>query len=84
VARTAIVARTEECEGQMSTVKVSQNFELVIPEEVRKAMGLVPGETVEVFQYEGRIEIMPVRTIGRLRGFLKGIDTSVDRDADRT
>ena len=33
--------------------------------------------------YENRIELIPVRPVKRLRGFLKGIDTSVVREGDR-
>jgi hypothetical protein len=33
--------------------------------------------------YEGRIELLPVTPVKKLRGFAKGIDTSVERDDDR-
>jgi hypothetical protein len=38
-----------------------------------------------VFGYEGRIEYVPERPMPmkEMRGFLKGIDTSVPRDHDR-
>jgi hypothetical protein len=32
---------------------------------------------------ETRIELIPVRPIKKMRGFLKGIDTSVPREGDR-
>jgi len=32
---------------------------------------------------EGRIELIPVRRMKEMRGFLRGIDTSVDREPDR-
>jgi hypothetical protein len=38
---------------------------------------------MQVVEYEGRIEIIPERDITELRGFLKGIDTSFEREADR-
>jgi hypothetical protein len=41
------------------------------------------GEKLEVIPYNGRIELIPVREMKSMRGFLKGIDTAVERDADR-
>ncbi len=67
----------------MSRVTVSPKFQVVIPKDVREAMGIRPGEKVDVFQYENRIEFVPVKSIKSLRGFLKGIDTTVNREKDR-
>jgi hypothetical protein len=38
---------------------------------------------VQVLQYQNRVEFIPVRPVRALRGFLKGIDTTVPRDGDR-
>ena len=67
----------------MDTVTVSSKYQIVIPRNVRKSMGIKPGEKVQVMQYEGRIELIPQRRLKDMRGFLKGIDTSVSRDKDR-
>ncbi|MDH5511059.1 MAG: AbrB/MazE/SpoVT family DNA-binding domain-containing protein [Nitrospinota bacterium] len=67
----------------MAVVKVSPKYQVVIPLEVRKSMGITPGEKVQIFRYEDRIEFIPVRKLKKLRGFLKGIDTTVDRGEDR-
>ena len=67
----------------MATVTVSPKFQVVIPQEVREAMDLQPGEKLQVFQFENRIELIPLRTAKEMRGFLRGIDTTVDRDPDR-
>jgi len=67
----------------MSIVKVSPKFQVVIPKEVREAMGIRAGEKVKVFQYGDRIEFIPVRKIKTMRGFLKGINTRVKRERDR-
>ncbi len=67
----------------MDTVTVSPKFQVVIPLRVREALRLKPGQKVQVFSYEGRIELIPVEPIRRGRGFLKGIDTEVERDSDR-
>jgi len=39
--------------------------------------------TRSVFAHEGRIELVPERDIRKLRGFLKGINTRLDREEDR-
>lgn len=67
----------------METVTVSPKFQVVIPQKVRKSLGLKPGQKVQVIPYEGRIELVPVEPIRRGRGFLKGIDTEVEREPDR-
>lgn len=67
----------------MATVILSPKYQVVIPREVRTRLGLEPGEKIQVFVYAGRIELVPVRKLSKLRGFLKGIDTDVPRDADR-
>jgi AbrB family looped-hinge helix DNA binding protein len=64
-------------------VTVSPKFQVVIPLEVRESLGIHPGEMLQVFQYENRIEMIPVRPMREMRGFLRGIDTTVDREPDR-
>ncbi len=67
----------------METVTVSPKFQVVIPRKVRESLGLRPGQKVQVLLYENRIEFIPVRPMKQMRGFLKGIDTTVERDRDR-
>lgn len=67
----------------MQTVTVSPKFQVVIPRDVRDSMRLRPGQKMQVIEYDGRIEMIPERDITELRGFLKGIDTEVKREADR-
>ena len=67
----------------MATVTVSPKYQVVIPREVRESLGLKPGEKIQVFQFEDRIELIPVKNLKKMRGFLKGIDTTVPRDEDR-
>jgi AbrB family looped-hinge helix DNA binding protein len=64
-------------------VTISPKYQVVIPRKVRETLGLRPGEKVQVFVFEGRIELVPIRSIKKMRGFLKGLDTSVPRDEDR-
>jgi AbrB family looped-hinge helix DNA binding protein len=67
----------------MSVVTVSPKFQVVIPRHIRESLELEPGQRVQAFEFEGRIEFVPVRGPRELRGFLKGIDTSVPRARDR-
>jgi len=62
---------------------MSPKFQVVIPKEIREKLGLSPGQRVEAIAYENRIELIPLRPIRQMRGFLKGIDTSIKREADR-
>jgi len=38
---------------------------------------------MQVIEYSGRVELIPERDISELRGFVKGINTSFTREADR-
>jgi AbrB family looped-hinge helix DNA binding protein len=67
----------------MDTVTVSPDFEVTIPPAVRAALGIAPGQQLDVFTRGGRIEMVPVRHPRELRGFAEGIDTTVERDRDR-
>lgn len=67
----------------MTTVKVSTKYQIVIPREARESLGIRPGQKVQVMVYEGRVEFIPMRKIKQMRGFLRGINTSISRDKDR-
>ena len=67
----------------MKSVKISQKFQVVIPQKVRKSLQLKPGQKVRVIQYSNRIELIPDRKISEMRGFLKGINTDFEREGDR-
>ena len=67
----------------MNTVKVSPKYQIVIPKEVREALDLRPGQEVAVLRYRGRIELIPMRPIKEMRGFLPAIDSTIERGPDR-
>jgi AbrB family looped-hinge helix DNA binding protein len=67
----------------MQTVTVSPKYQVVIPKSIREALKLRPGQKMSVITFDGRIELIPDRDISELRGFLKGIDTRVEREKDR-
>jgi len=68
----------------METVTVSPKYQVVIPSAIRKSLGVKPGQKIRVILYDNRIELIPVRPAHEMRGFLKGIDTTIEREADRT
>lgn len=67
----------------MQTVTVSPKYQVVIPKEIRDALQLRPGQKMRVIEYDGRIEMIPDRDISELKGFLKGINTNIQRENDR-
>ena len=67
----------------MTAVTVSPKFQVVIPKEIRDSMGIVSGQKIQIVTYQNRIELIPLRPMKKMRGFLKGINTDVARDNDR-
>jgi len=67
----------------VETVTVSPKFQVVIPKKIRERLNLVPGQKIQAIVYRDRIELIPVHPIKEMRGFLKGLDTHIDREADR-
>lgn len=67
----------------MTTVTVSPKFQIVIPKAIREALNIQSGQKVQVVRYQNRIELIPIRPIKSARGFLQGIDTTVEREEDR-
>ena len=67
----------------MSTATVSSKYQVVIPKDVRDRLGIRPGQKVEAFALGGRIELVPVRPIEEMKGFLRGMDPDFERGPDR-
>ena len=67
----------------MNTVVVSPDYQVVIPLDIRRSLGIEPGHEVQMIQFQDRIELIPVKSIREARGSLRGIDTTVDREPDR-
>ena len=68
----------------MKTVILFPKYQVVIPKTIREVLGLVPGQKIQAILRRGLIELIPVRPARELRGFLRGIDTHVERASDRT
>ena len=67
----------------MTAVTVSPKYQIVIPKEIRESMGIFSGQKVQIMSYQGRIEVIPLRPMKEMKGFLEGIDTSIVREEDR-
>lgn len=67
----------------VDTVRLSPKYQVVIPKGVREAMGLRPGQEVAVLRYRGRIELIPLRPVEEMRGFLRGVEATIEREPDR-
>jgi len=67
----------------MEAVKISPKYHIVIPKKLRDALKLLPGQKIQMVVYGNRIEMIPLRNISEMKGFLKGIDTTIERDPDR-
>ena len=68
----------------MDAVTVSPKYQVVIPRSVRERVHIRPGERLQVISFDDRIELIPVRPMRSMRGFLKGLDARFERDEDRT
>ncbi len=67
----------------MTAVTVSPKYQVVIPKGIRESMGIVSGQKVQMITYLNRIELIPIKPMKKLKGFLEGLDTAVKRDKDR-
>lgn len=67
----------------MNVVTISPKFQVVIPRDIREQLELEPGQKVQALVFGNRIEFIPVRALREMRGFLRGLDTTVRRERDR-
>jgi AbrB family looped-hinge helix DNA binding protein len=66
----------------MDTVTVSPKYQVVIPLAVRERSHIRPGERLQVISFDDRIELIRVRPMRSMRGFLKGLDARFERDEE--
>jgi len=57
----------------MARAVVSVKYQVVIPKEIRREVGLQSGQVVQVIAKNGVITMVPDQPLARMRGFLKGM-----------
>lgn len=57
----------------MARTRVSPKYQVVIPKEIRKEVGILPGQELQVVAKGGTITLIPDRSIASMRGFVRGI-----------
>jgi AbrB family looped-hinge helix DNA binding protein len=57
----------------MARSVVSTKFQVVIPKEVRRQVGLKSGQVLEIIARGGVITMVPDQPIARMRGYVKGM-----------
>ena len=68
----------------MEAVTVSPKFQVVIPRTVRERTHIRAGARLQVISFDDRIELVPIRRMRSMRGFLNVLDGRCERDeADR-
>lgn len=68
----------------MQIATLSSKFQITIPSQARKRLGLKAGRGLRVVLKKDRIELIPEESISALRGMFAGQSAQVPRDADRT
>jgi AbrB family looped-hinge helix DNA binding protein len=64
----------------MEAVTLSPKYQVVIPRRIREKLGLRPGEKLQVISFDDRIELIPIRPMRQMRGFLKGLNPNFKRE----
>lgn len=67
----------------LETVLAYRKFQIVVPHAIRQALGIEPGQRLQAFRYGDRVELVRFRPLAQARGFLAGLDSRIDREADR-
>ena len=66
----------------MEAVTVSQKYQVVIPRAVRERAHIRAGERLQIISFDDRIELVPIRPMREMKGFLKGLDPAFVRDEE--
>jgi len=66
----------------MAEIIVSGKYQIVIPAEVRKSFNIKKGQKLQLMvEYDG-IKLIPNMPFSETRGFLRGMDTKIERDEE--
>ncbi len=66
----------------MNIVTVSPKFQVVIPQQIRRQMGVKSGQKLRVIAYDNQVIFIPLRPLHEARGALKGIHADVQREEE--
>ena len=64
----------------IETTIVSTKYQVVIPREIREKFHIKPGQKVKFICYNNDIHMVFVPEIKNARGYLKGIDSNIERE----
>jgi len=68
---------------QSQPLTISTKYQVVIPQEVREKIGLLPGQQVRWMIHDGMLVLVPMLSIDELRGYLKDHDIRLIRDKEK-
>jgi len=64
----------------MAHAVVSTKFQVVIPKEIRRDIGLKSGQVVQIIAKSGVITMVPDQPLGKVKGYLKGMKSRALRE----
>ncbi len=67
----------------MSTVTISPDFKIELPEEIRQSLHLKVGQQLAIVEHGDVFALVPVVPVAEMQGIFPGLDTTVERDEDR-
>ena len=67
----------------MYSMTISSKFQIAIPSQIRRQLSLYPGQKLEAVCMSGHLELVPIKPMKEMRGFLKGVDSIIEREQDR-
>jgi len=63
----------------MAEAVVFSKYRIVIPAEVRKSLSIKKGQKLQLEFENGGIRLIPNMPLSEMRGFLRGMDTKIER-----
>ena len=67
----------------MKTITISHKFQIVISKKYCKQLGLKSGQRLQIIYDQNQLVLIPLTSISEMRGFIKGIDTTIEREGGR-
>lgn len=67
----------------MNTITLSPKFQVAIPKSIREELHLTSGMKLAIVSHEGRIELIPLGPIDKLKGLFPTLSLELEREPDR-